>query len=305
MPYAMWCAMACLAVLLSMPSMASAQSPTETCVVVQTSRPDAEAIRALVMTEIDRFPTHRSAAEGCGSHLRVEIIDLAGKSYVTGRINTQVPHREPVEGDDLATAIERMLRVVLHNDPVRLRGPRSENFLRRGLSGLKNGETLLLAEVYQVVTPLDGGVSSLAGVAVGARREAADWHLAARIHYAGRLASPPAGALAMTGRVGVAMQLAWFDDALADTAWYVAAEAGVDHQRFEGPAPRFGGEDESYTQTGFALGVRGGVELFRATTTRLDLFVQATLPVFMTTDDEGGVVDGYLPGFTAGAAMLF
>lgn len=301
-----WASVLSLASLTLMASPARAQSPTETCVEVETSRADRDAIRRLVMTEIDRFPTHRSAESECGSFLRVEVIDLAGTSYVTGRINTQVPHREAVEGGDLATAVERMLRVVLHNDPVRLRGPRSENFIRRGLDALKHGATLYGAEVYQSGAWLDGEVSTLPGLAIQVRREASDWHLGARIAFAGRFSDPPEGALVMTGRIGVGLQAMVFSDPLGDSSWYFGGEAGVDHQRFNGPAPSYGpGVDEAFTTTGFALGLRGGIELFRTTTGRLDLFVQATLPVFASTDEEGGVVDAWLPGLSAGAGLLF
>ncbi|MEZ4436174.1 MAG: hypothetical protein R3F65_27570 [bacterium] len=301
-----WLVLASMAWLTCLPSMASAQSPTETCVEVDTTRPDREGIRRLVMTEIDRFRTHRSAEKDCGSFLRVEIIDLAGKSYVTGRINTQVPHREPVDGGDLAQAIERMLRVVLHNDPVRLRGPRSEGFIRRGLDALKHGETFYGAEVYETLAPLDGGFSALPGVAIQLRREATDWHLGARVAFAARLADPPAGQLTLTGRLGVGVQVMYFTDALADSSWYIGGELGVDHQRFTGPATAYAdGTDEDFAATTFAVGLRTGFELFRTTTGRLDLFLQATVPVTPSTDDEGGVVDAWTPGLSAGAGLLF
>lgn len=291
--------------LVALAGGAWAQSPTETCVEVKTTREDAAAIRTLVETEIDRFPTHRSADADCGSYLRVEIIDLAGTTYVTGRINTQVPHREAVT-EDLATAIERMLRVVLHNDPVRLRGPRSDNVLRRGLQGLKNGSTYVGAEAFQSLGVLDGALVSLPGIAAVVRREATDWHLAARLSFAHRLSDPPAGQLEMTARVGFGLQALSFSDPLADTALYWGVELGMDHQRFAGPAPNYGeGADEEFDQTGFAVGLRVGVEFFRTTTGRLDLFTQATVPIFWAHDEEGGVVDAYVPGLSFGAGLWF
>lgn len=284
---------------------AAAQSPTETCVEVETVREDAAAIRALIKTEIDRFPTHRSADEGCGSFLRVEIIDLSGSTYVTGRINTQVPHREAVV-EDLATAIERMLRVVLHNDPVRLRGPRRDNLLRRTLRGLKHGATFFGAEAYQVMTLVDGELAALPGIAAIVRREAQDWHLAARLSFAHRLSDPPTGGLELTGRVGFGLQALYFSDPLGDTSLYWGVEVGMDHQRMAGPAPGFGeGVEDAYSQTGFAIGGRVGIEFFRTTTGRLDLFSQLTIPVFATHDEEGAIVDTWLPGLSVGAGLWF
>jgi len=293
-----------LAVLLLV-SAARAQSPTETCVEVETTRADRAAIRALVMTEIDRFPTHRSAEAECGSYLRVEIIDLSGTTYVTGRINTQVPHREAVT-EDLAHAIERMLRVVLHNDPVRLRGPRRDNVLRRTLRGLKHGATFFGAEAYQVMALVDGRLAALPGIAMAVRREAKDWHLAARLSFAHRLSDPPPGALRFTGRVGFGLQALYYSDPLADTAFYWGVELGMDHQRMAGPAPGYGeGVEDEYSQTGFAVGGRAGVEFFRTTTGRLDLFTQITVPVFGTHDEEGAIVDTWIPGLSVGAGLWF
>ncbi len=284
---------------------ARAQSPTETCVELKTVREDAAAIRDLIKTEIDRFPTHRSADEGCGSFLRVEIIDLSGTTYVTGRINTQVPHREAMT-DDLATAIERMLRVVLHNDPVRLRGPRRDNLLRRTLRGLKHGATFFGAEAYQVMSVVDGELEALPGIAAVVRREAQDWHLAARLSFAHRLADPPPGGLELTGRIGFGLQALYFDDPLADTSFYWGIELGMDHQRMAGPAPGYGeGVEDEYSQTGFAVSGRAGVEFFRTTTGRLDLFAQVTLPVFATHDEEGRIADTWLPGLSLGAGLWF
>lgn len=291
---------------LGCPTVGYAQSPTETCVEVVTQRADPDALKRLVLTELDRFPTHRSAEDNCGSYLRVEVIDLADGTYVTGRINTQVPHREKVAENDMAEAVERMLRIVLHNDPVRLRGPRSQNFIRRGLRALRTGVTLYGAELYQTTGLLEGEPLGLPGVAVVVRRETTDWHLGARVAYAGRFDTPPTDALNMTGHLAVQLQVMWHSSDLDDTSWYVGGVAGMDHQRFQGPAPGFGSEvQESYSQTGLALGGRAGVELFRTTTGRLDLFTQLTVPVFVSHDEEGGVVDSWLPTLQVGAGMLF
>lgn len=299
-----WIALgALLAVTALSAGPAAAQSPTETCVEVRTTRSDGEAIRRLVMNEIDRFPTHRSADADCGSFLRVEVIDLDGITYVTGRINTQVPHREPVT-DELGDAVERMLRVVLHNDPVRLRGPRSENILRRGLNALKHGTTLIGAEVFQTMSPLDGELASLTGVAAIVRREADDWHLAARLSFAGRLSDPPAGQLELTRRIGFGLQALFFVDAIADTSFYWGFELGLDDIEVAGPSP-IDGVAGTYSQTGFAVGARAGVEFFRTTTGRLDLFAQLTVPVTPTHDEDGAVVDAWLPALGVGAGLWF
>ena len=118
---------ACASALLARPAAAQLQ----TCVEIQ-GKTDAEALGRLVRAEIDRHPTHRAATTDCQGYLTVEVLDLAqGERWVTGRINAQVPHRERVGADGLAPAVERLLKVVLHNDPLVLRGPESPGWLRR------------------------------------------------------------------------------------------------------------------------------------------------------------------------------
>ncbi|MCA9541607.1 MAG: hypothetical protein KC620_22065 [Myxococcales bacterium] len=295
-----------LALLALWPALAAAQGPTSTCVEVRTARGDADALKRLVMTELDRFPTHRATEGDCGSYLRVEVIEVAEATYVTGRINTQVPHREAVEEGDLAHAIERMLRVVLHNDPVRLRGPRSGDWLRDAFRALKRGETFYGAEAYEVATWLDGGPTALGGVAVQLRREAYDWHLGARLAFAHQFSDTPADEVHLTSHLAIQLEAIWFPNPLADSAFYVGGVLGAEHQRFHGPAPGYGeGVAEDYNQTGLSVGARAGFELFRTTTGRLDLFAQAMLPAFLTSDDEGKVVDAWLPTLSVGAGMLF
>lgn len=295
-----------VALLLAvLPTAAWAQATTATCVEVITRRSDAEELRRLVVDELDRHPTHRSAEDGCTSFMRVELIEVAEGRYLTGRINDQVPHRERVEGDDLVGALSSLLTVVLHNDPVRLRGPRNDDWFRRGLRVLKSGRTLWGFEAYQVGAWLDGGAASLPGVAVQVRREVSNWHLGARMSYAGRLGDDP-DHLVMNHHVTAHMQLAWFASEVADTSFYATGLVGLEHQRFAGPAPGYGaGEHDEVGVTGLGVGGRVGVEFFRTTTGRLDVFAQLIAPAFVAQDEEGGVVDAWVPTATLGAGLLF
>lgn len=294
-----------LAMLLVWPASGWAQATTATCVEVLTRRDDADELRRLVVDELDRHATHRSAEEGCTSYLRVETIEVAEGRYLTGRINDQVPHRERIQGEDLAGALTRLLTVVLHNDPVRLRGPRTEGWFRGGLRVLKRGHSMWGIEAYQTAAWLDGGPSSLPGLALSFRREVADWHLGARMAYAGRVGEDPE-TLVMKHHVLAQLQLAWFASSTADASFYYSALIGLEHQRYSGPAPGFGeGEFDEATATGLGVGARVGVELFRTTTGRLDLFAHAQLPAFAASDEEGGVVDAWMPTFGIGAGILF
>lgn len=282
---------------------ADAQGPTSTCVEVTGAGDDAADLKRLVMAEIDRHTTHRSATSDCASYIRIERLSIDQKTYLTGRINTQVPHRETVEDGDVAKAIERMLRVLLNNDPVRLRGPRQKNWLLDGLRSLKTGRMVYGVEAFQLLALMDDGPQSVSGIAVHARREVAAWQLGVRLHYAGKLDGVGPD-LTLVGHIAVQMHLAWFTHPEGDTSFYLGALAGVDHQRFEGPSGVDGGPS-STSATLFGVGGRVGVEMFRATSSRVDLFAQVVAPTGTSSDDEDLVVDAWVPSLTIGAGVAF
>lgn len=279
---------------------ARAQGPTSTCVEVSGSaEPD---LRRLVMAELDRHPTHRAAEADCTSFLRVELLTVGSDRYLTGRINTQVPHRETVE-EDIARTVERLLRVVLNNDPLRLRGPRDEGWLRAGIGALKNGRMLYGIEAFQLMALLEGA-ESMPGLAILVRREVARWHLAARASFASRFADAGPD-LHLTSHLGVQVHIMWFTDPHSDFSFYLGGLGGLEHHRFEGPSPVEDGAERTASATTFGLGVRLGLELFRTTDGRFDLFAQGVAPVSASTDVEQEVVDAWMPSLSIGAGIMF
>ena len=306
-----------LAVIAMMPLGARAQGPaparTPTCIEI-VGEGDRVALERLIRSEIDRHTTHQAADSDCASFLRVELIELdaamGGGRFVTGRMNAQVPHREPVpvEGGEprIDTAVASLLTVLLHNDPVRLRGPRREGWLRSNLRMLgREGTTLVGMEAFQTTLWLDSKIRSLPGVALTARREVDRWHVGFRVSGAFAPATDP-NALALEAVFGVHLEAAWFADPLGDTSFFVAGVAGIEHQRFHGPAPLLGdGVMRDVGVTGLAGGVRAGMELMRITDTRLTVFAQGLVPMFPSSDDVSGVVDAWLPSVSAGVGMVF
>ena len=290
--------------LLLISGRALAQAPTQTCVDVVTRLSDAEEFRRLVVSELDRHPTHRSVTENCESHLKVEYIEVGDSQFVTGRINTQVPHREPVGEAGLPEAISRMLRVVLHNDPVRLEGPKQRGWLGSRLHELRSGWTMFGIEAYQVSAILAGDYSGIPGIALQARREVARWHLGVRLGVAWQIGDLPSD-LSLVGNVSAQMQAAWFWDAKADHSFYSTIVLGLEYQRFNGPSRFLEGRETIYTKLGFAPGLRVGAELFRTTNARMDIFTQAILPAFMAHDEENEIIDAWVPTFSFGAGMVF
>jgi hypothetical protein len=255
------------------------------------------------MTELDRHATHKSADSDCASYVRVELLTVGESQYLTGRINTQVPHRETVQDGNMARAVERMLRILLHNDPVRLRGPRRQNWLIAGLRNLKKGRMVYGAEAFQLVGLVDGDVQSLAGIALNVRREVDTWQLGGRIHYAGKFGGVGPD-LTLVGHLAVQFHLMWFTHPKGNTTFYFGAIAGLDHQRYEGPSGIDGGPSSTSASL-FAVGGRMGIEMFRASSSRVDLFAQAMAPTGAATDDNDQVIDAWVPSVTAGLGIAF
>ena len=151
-----------------------ARAQLRTCVEVAAAPAETDALTRLIKSEIDRHPTHRAASSDCESTLTVEVIDLgpSGGKWITGRLNTQVPYRERVGADGLAPAVERLLTVLLHNDPLILRGPESQGWLvKQERAFALHSTTHYGLEAYELAAPVGGGLATLPGVALSLRRE--------------------------------------------------------------------------------------------------------------------------------------
>ena len=181
-----------------------AAAQLRTCVRVEPGKTDADALARLVKSELDRHPTHHTAVENCQAELTVELIDLGGaqgEKWVTGRINTQVPFREKVGPDGIGPAVQRLLTVVLNNDPLILKGPESNTWLRRQGRALERRSVMHFgAELYELGTRIGSSLDTLPGVAFVVRREverAACRRAAGRRLQSGQRARPPAPARAV------------------------------------------------------------------------------------------------------------
>lgn len=312
-----------LVALASAPQAARAQAATPTCVEVVTRRPDRADLARFVRAEVDRHPTHRAVDPGdtpleqtpdalCPSRLRVELIEVKEGRFLTGRINEAVPHRERIEGDAQdAAAFERaviaLLKVVLHNDPVRLYGPDRDNFLSRTGGALRRrGQNLFGADIEQVTAVVDGEVLGLPGAALQARRELDGWLLGIRAGAAFGLGARTQDTARLKFLADAAVHVDVFTSPLAESSFFWGGEAGLQFQRFEGPATLLPGEgSETATTAIFGLGARAGYELFRTADMRVNLHARLFLPVMKSADKEAGVVDAWVPSLTVGAGVLF
>jgi len=295
------------AALLMLARPAAAQ--LRTCVRVEPGKSDGEALAKLVKGELDRHPTHRAASEDCQGTLTVELIDLGGaqgERWVNGRINTQVPHREKVGPDGIGPAVQRLLTVVLNNDPLVLKGPESNTWLRRQGRALERRSVMHYgAELYELGARLGSSFETLPGLAIIVRREVSALHIGARVAGAFNMGMP-ANELHLRAQVEAQIDGTLYAAPEAETSLFASALIGLVYYRFAGPAT-LDGPDATGTATssGLSLGLRGGVETMRTSDVRLLAFLQVTAPAFISRDIDHGVVDNWVPCALIGAGLLY
>ncbi len=304
----MWRPPACALLLLTLATSSTARAAIPTCVEVVTGSGEDPALRRLVESELDRHRSHHAVPRDCVSYLRVELIELdaadGGGRFLTGRINQQVPQRVAVDRRGLEPALENLLTVVLHNDPVRLHGPERSGWLNDQSRAFVRGENYYGLETFELFTPLSSNVQMLPGFALAARRETRAWYLGLRLESAlNPNVVPEEQTLVLWFKGGI--EGAAFARPSATTTFYGSLLLGAEYQRFRGPAPLLGpGANGTAVALGFAPGVRGGLELFRAGELRATIFAQLSLPAFVSSDPDAGVVDEWLPTVAIGAGAI-
>jgi len=291
-----------------------AAAQLRTCVQIEPGKTDREALTRLVKSELDRHPTHRAAIADCQAFLTVEMIDLGPQGgqhaetekWVTGRINTQVPYREKIGPDGIAPAVQRLLAVVLNNDPLLLSGPESNTWLRRQGRALERRSVMHYGgELYQLGSPLASSFDTLPGLAITVRREVSALHVGARLGGAFNPARDPER-LHLRAQFDAQVEGAFYASPSENTSLFASALIGLVHYRFEGPATFDGpGATGTATSSGLSLALRGGVETMRTADVRILVFLQVMAPAFISNDPDHGVVDQWVPSAAIGAGVLY
>jgi len=295
-------------VVLGIPRASVAQEKVRTCVHVEAAA-DREALARLVESEVDRHRSHQSAREGCATHLKVELVEIEGTRFLTGRIGGEVPDRVEVRGPGaraLASALEELLRDVLGSDPVALRAPGGQSwFGEKALALRDRGRSTFDFAVLETATVVRGQAGFLPAVLLGFTREISDWQVGVEAMGAQTLASHP-GQVGLDTELRLQATVTHFFSEQADVSPFVGFSFGIAHQRFSGPlAEGLGGGDGRYDATGPGLALRSGVELLRATSLRAFVVADALLPVFVASDAEGEIVSGWVPAASLGAGVRF
>jgi hypothetical protein len=293
-------------VTLFAPRAAGAQ--VRTCVEVEAPSKEKDEVARLVKSELDRHPSHHATDHDCQGTLTIEVIELGARdgAWITARLNTQVPHREKVGPDGLVPAVERLLRVVLNNDPLVLVAPGSQSWLERQRHALEVRSRMHWGpEVYEIGARVGTSLGTLSGFALTLRREASTLYIGTRLGGA----IDPGGALAalhLRMQVDAQVEAGAYASPAEGTSLFASALVGLVYQRFEGPAPLDGpGAVGTATSTALSLAVRGGVEALRTSDVRVLAFVQLEAPVSASRDTDHGVISQWIPSVSLGAGLLF
>jgi hypothetical protein len=161
-------------------------------------------------------------------------------------------------------------------------------------------------ELYELAARVGGSFDFLPGAAFTIRREVSALHVGARLGGAFDAGGPPADRLHLHMQFDAQIEGALYASPEENTSLFASALVGLVHERFQGPATLDGpGATGTATSSGLSLGARAGVETMRTADVRLSAFVQATLPVFKSSDADHGVVDQWVPTVLVGAGLLY
>jgi hypothetical protein len=234
------------------------------------------------------------------------MIELGNEGrFLTGRINSQVPHREAVTEAGLSAAVERLVTVLLHNDPLRLSGPRQENWLEQKLGALRQRSTLHYGlEFAEVGLVLDRRFMTLPSVALSARREVDEFHVGLKLLGAHGFGGT-SHRLRLTTLIHAAFDVTWYTAPASNTSAFFSLLVGLGHQRFEGPSALEAGESAHANSSGAVGGLRAGIETLRVTDIRVALFAEFNAPTFQTRSDDDAVAEAWVPWGLVGAGVSF
>ena len=202
--------------------------------------------------------------------------------------------------------MQRLLTVVLNNDPLILKGPN-----RTPGSGARVGRWNNAARCTSAGRSTswrrgwDPIVDFLPGVAIVVRREVSALHIGARVGGAFNPGREP-DRLQLNTQIDAQIEGAVYASPAENTSLFASALIGLVHYRFEGPAPLDGpGATGTTSSSGLSLGVRGGVETMRTSDVRLVAFLQVAVPAFKSSDPDHGVVNNWVPSLAVGAGLLY
>jgi len=195
---------------------------------------------------------------------------------------------------------------VLGNDPIVLRTPGQQSFFSARVLELKDlGRNSFDVAGVEAVSLVSGRATFQPGLLLGFTREVSAWQVGVEAMFAERL-NGHAGRLDLDTLGRLQISGAFYFAKEADVSGFAGLSLGLGYARFTGPrGAGLGRGDTEYSAAGPGLGIRGGLELFRSTTTRVTLFAEAFIPMFVADDEETEIVQSWVPTMALCAGARF
>jgi hypothetical protein len=270
----------------------AAQAAVELCVETHTEAADVEGWRKLVLSEVNKHPSHHVVDSNCQSRLRVDLFHTSGTRYLTVQLDGEVPDRSTITRDsEVAFRLGDSVTQVLGNDPMHLsEDPAKWSAVERAThSVMVRGINTYRLELFEAMARTDHNIAFAPGIGIGFARGANQWQVAARLHLAGNPAGISGQERALRLSTGMDLGVIWEASRRAVTSGYLGAGAGISVLRFAGLVD----PNDSKTLSDVyrwlpVVNLRAGVRFLRIFDFDADAFVQASLPLLPTrqVDDD-------------------
>ena len=272
-----------IAVLLFLLAPLTGVAAIQTCVEVQTDKPEEMvALEKLVESEFKKHTTHQMAEEDCISTLTVEMFQLSQITYLTIRANKGVPVRYEIEdAPNLARRLATGMSLVLGNDPVHLSKNITEFSAReRAAHSIHvSGTNIYRLELFESVTRTGEGASYAPGLAFAFTRGSGHWRVFGRFSVAVNLNAGQTEKLRQEAAAAMGGGVTYEFLRLRAVSPYISTGGAIGYQRFRHQ------RDTSNTASLQILG-RMGVRMLRLTDYDLDIFTAGYLPLIPASSED-------------------
>jgi hypothetical protein len=277
---------ALLAATLGLVVTHNADAAVDLCVETHTAAADQSGFKRLVLSEVERHPSHHPVETGCQSRLLVELFETNGSRYLTVRLDGEIPDRTTIASDtEVGPKLSESISQVLGNDPMHLsEDPAKWSAMERASrSVLVRGANTYRLELFELMARTDHNIAFAPGIGVGFARGAEHWQVTARLHLAGNPTGISREERALRLSTGMDLGLIWEASRVAATSGYLGAGAGLSVLRFAGYAdPKDAHSNTDVTALVPVVHLRAGVRFLRLFDFDADAYLQANLPVLPT-----------------------
>jgi hypothetical protein len=281
---------------------------TRLCVEVRADPKNQEALTRLVQDELGHHPTHQVVEADCPSKLQLELFVIEGVTYLTARINQEVPVRYNFKrADELSGYVTDAVAQVLSHDPVYLVDDITHYSAvqRAAHSVLKRGHNSWRLELFQGIGRGEGNAAFAPGGAISMSRGADHWQVFARVYFAGWPGAATGADRVLQVYTGADAGLTYEFSALSSFSFYVSAGLGVQYLRYQGRVDPNDPQSQDYRNDfGPSLSMRLGARFLRLYDFDCDLFVAGYLPMF-PADVDTRLGTFYPPSLQAGLGVGF